>query len=754
MSSPQLSSPRKSRPQASPAKSPPRASPAKSPPRASPAKSPPQTAPARSPHQAAPVKSPTQASLAKGPPQASPAKSPPRVSPAKSLPRASPQQSPPRAAPASSPPRASPAKSPRRGLPPRRTRRRSPRSRRLRQRGAPTRPAPRPSPRASPAPRGSPRASPQKSPRPPCPAAAPSVDASSAPGPRREASPGASHRAPSPSPRAPPAAPAQHSAFSDISLPAAVSASRTLRSPRASLRSPQASPEPKRPKVQAGAAGDGEPRAKRRKGDDGGPAPPTADAAAGAGGRRVGVQYTPSPERPAEPSLDRDSDGRPRPPADACDPEQMALYIFGTGTWVPEVGRYVPTPADSKAKRKPGKQKAEDAEEGQGAGSAAEAERQRIARAKRRVTTRQLTQCRRVLDLATRSGDLPMQWRLLTELSQCAPALEQVRDSGIGKAVVRAGDGPLRPLASCVVRMWKTLMLNQPPRPRWAVHDFLLPQQPPPELPPPEAGDTSAADITSADLRTAAQSATSIAEETAGLSTLPPSAAAAAGAAASSLPAKTLSRLTTQPTPSASQLPSQPESAVVGDFRQQQIRKITDALEQAAPDGTRVEPVPGLDPEKQAELLGAIAGEIVRAIEEVKEGGVAARDRQRRAFSRIKTNLGDPLNTELRERVIYFYTRNAPAGSVSASKLVNDMALRAPHELANPEKRKERGDQLTWSTKAMQSDFTKPQETEQFKCSGCGKRRTTYFQMQTRSADEPMTTFVSCLVCGKNWKFC
>eukprot|EP00439_Symbiodinium_sp_Y106_P042252 s4841_g5.t1 len=32
--------------------------------------------------------------------------------------------------------------------------------------------------------------------------------------------------------------------------------------------------------------------------------------------------------------------------------------------------------------------------------------------------------------------------------------------------------------------------------------------------------------------------------------------------------------------------------------------------------------------------------------------------------------------------------------------------------------------------------------------------KTTYFQMQTRSSDEPMTTFVTCLTCGNRWKFC
>jgi len=39
-----------------------------------------------------------------------------------------------------------------------------------------------------------------------------------------------------------------------------------------------------------------------------------------------------------------------------------------------------------------------------------------------------------------------------------------------------------------------------------------------------------------------------------------------------------------------------------------------------------------------------------------------------------------------------------------------------------------------------------------FKCGRCKSMKTTYYQLQTRSADEPMTTFVSCLNCGRNWK--
>tara|TARA_B100000927_G_C16329358_1_gene414666 strand:+ start:150 stop:677 length:528 start_codon:yes stop_codon:yes gene_type:complete len=41
---------------------------------------------------------------------------------------------------------------------------------------------------------------------------------------------------------------------------------------------------------------------------------------------------------------------------------------------------------------------------------------------------------------------------------------------------------------------------------------------------------------------------------------------------------------------------------------------------------------------------------------------------------------------------------------------------------------------------------------EDFTCFKCGNNKTTYTQAQTRGADEPMTTFVSCLMCPNKWK--
>ena len=58
--------------------------------------------------------------------------------------------------------------------------------------------------------------------------------------------------------------------------------------------------------------------------------------------------------------------------------------------------------------------------------------------------------------------------------------------------------------------------------------------------------------------------------------------------------------------------------------------------------------------------------------------------------------------------------------------------------------------------KDLQKERAKAQMDEdyvgQFKCGKCKSVKTTYYQMQTRSADEPMTTYVTCMNCGSKWK--
>lgn len=43
--------------------------------------------------------------------------------------------------------------------------------------------------------------------------------------------------------------------------------------------------------------------------------------------------------------------------------------------------------------------------------------------------------------------------------------------------------------------------------------------------------------------------------------------------------------------------------------------------------------------------------------------------------------------------------------------------------------------------------------TQEYKCGRCKERDCTYYQLQVRCSDEPMTTFVNCLNCGHKWSF-
>jgi hypothetical protein len=68
-----------------------------------------------------------------------------------------------------------------------------------------------------------------------------------------------------------------------------------------------------------------------------------------------------------------------------------------------------------------------------------------------------------------------------------------------------------------------------------------------------------------------------------------------------------------------------------------------------------------------------------------------------------------------------------------------------------PERWQELADkQLIREQKILEGN--KSQATDEHKCNRCHKRQCTYYEMQTRSADEPTTIFITCLNCGKRWK--
>ena len=73
------------------------------------------------------------------------------------------------------------------------------------------------------------------------------------------------------------------------------------------------------------------------------------------------------------------------------------------------------------------------------------------------------------------------------------------------------------------------------------------------------------------------------------------------------------------------------------------------------------------------------------------------------------------------------------------------------HQEMNPEKwdsliqAKMMRDKTKYDTKMEAS-------TDTFTCRKCKSNKCTYYQVQLRSADEPMTTFVNCIDCGNRWR--
>ncbi|KAJ8726207.1 hypothetical protein PYW07_000905 [Mythimna separata] len=112
-----------------------------------------------------------------------------------------------------------------------------------------------------------------------------------------------------------------------------------------------------------------------------------------------------------------------------------------------------------------------------------------------------------------------------------------------------------------------------------------------------------------------------------------------------------------------------------------------------------------------------------------------------RVRSRV-ANLKDPKNPTLRSNFLN--------GCISASRL----AKMTPEEMASDEMKKIREKFIKEAIDDAQLATVQGTKTEMLKCGKCKKKNCTYNQLQTRSSDEPMTTFVLCNECGNRWKFC
>jgi len=106
------------------------------------------------------------------------------------------------------------------------------------------------------------------------------------------------------------------------------------------------------------------------------------------------------------------------------------------------------------------------------------------------------------------------------------------------------------------------------------------------------------------------------------------------------------------------------------------------------------------------------------------------------------------------------YSNLNPKSSIQNKRLMKRLKEKEfmPHNIANmkpenlfPEIWKDIMDREILRTKAAYE----PQATamtDRYTCGKCKKNRCSYYELQTRSADEPMTMFITCLHCGHRWK--
>lgn len=89
--------------------------------------------------------------------------------------------------------------------------------------------------------------------------------------------------------------------------------------------------------------------------------------------------------------------------------------------------------------------------------------------------------------------------------------------------------------------------------------------------------------------------------------------------------------------------------------------------------------------------------------------------------------------------------------SIHSGELTPQTFAFMTHQEMNPERwatliqQKTKRDASRFDTKIEAS-------TDMYTCKKCRSKRCTYYEMQTRSADEPATIFVTCLDCGKHFR--
>ncbi|NXH15580.1 TCEA2 protein, partial [Bucco capensis] len=180
-------------------------------------------------------------------------------------------------------------------------------------------------------------------------------------------------------------------------------------------------------------------------------------------------------------------------------------------------------------------------------------------------------------------------------------------------------------------------------------------------------------------------------------------------------------------TPTTPKITTFPPAPITCDAVRNKCREMLRAALQADDDYIAI----GADCEHIAAQI-----EETRIYQDIKNTDMKYKNRVR---SRI-SNLKDSKNPELKKNVL--------CGAITPGQI----AVMTSEEMASNELKEIRKAMTKEAIREHQMAKTGGTQTDLFTCGKCKKKNCTYTQVQTRSSDEPMTTFVVCNECGNRWK--
>lgn len=123
---------------------------------------------------------------------------------------------------------------------------------------------------------------------------------------------------------------------------------------------------------------------------------------------------------------------------------------------------------------------------------------------------------------------------------------------------------------------------------------------------------------------------------------------------------------------------------------------------------------------------------------------------EQKYFKRIYVNKIISLYNNL-DKNSYIKNNNFYDRLINKEFEVKDIAFLSPQEI-HKDHWKKYLDRQTANDEFLYSR-TAGIKTNDYKCGRCKEKNCTYYQLQVRCSDEPMTTFINCLNCGNRWSF-